>query len=237
MNAESTLVVKGRVINEKNEETIMPILDLESPSLGWNKANWANKTVFNVGWRPDHVKVGSGGALQLKLDNKPSHGFPYSSGEYRTGRDFKYGRFEVRMKPVRASGVISSFFLYTGPSEGTPHDEIDIEFLGRNTRQVMFNYYTNGRGNNEFYCDLPFDAADDFHAYGFEWRSDFIAWYVDGQEKHRVEKASATTPLPSHAGKIMMNLWAGTQEVEGWLGPFIYTEPLVAKYQQVIVEP
>ena len=63
------------------------------------------------------------------------------------------------MKPIKNDGVVSSFFTYTGPSDGTRWDEIDIEFLGKNTTQVQFNYYTNGVGNHEYLYNLGFDVT------------------------------------------------------------------------------
>ena len=35
---------------------------------------------------------------------------PYRGGELRTLQDYRYGRFEVRMKSAAGDGVISSFF-------------------------------------------------------------------------------------------------------------------------------
>jgi beta-glucanase (GH16 family) len=71
--------------------------------------------------------------MALRLDSVRSSGKPYSSGEYRTRDKVSYGTVRARIKPPKGSGVISSLFTYTGPSEGDPWDEIDIEFLGRDT--------------------------------------------------------------------------------------------------------
>jgi beta-glucanase (GH16 family) len=59
------------------------------------------------------------------------------------------------MKAAQGSGIISSFFFYTG----TPHDEIDVEFLGKDTTKVQFNYLKNGVGGHEQLISLGFDAA------------------------------------------------------------------------------
>lgn len=68
-----------------------------------------------------------------------------------------------RMQPISNPGVVSSFFTYTGPSDNNPWDEIDIEFLGKDTTKVQFNYYTNGVGGHEFLYDLGFDASESYH--------------------------------------------------------------------------
>ncbi len=193
----------------------------------WQKANWANGNPFNCGFLPDHVAF-SGGAMSLKLDNVASSGKAYSCGEYRTNDTFGYGRFEVRMRAAKASGTVSSFFVYTG----SPWDEIDVEILGKNTNQVQFNYYVNGVGGHERLVDLGFDASADYHTYAFDWQAGSISWYVDGVLKHSVSGGT----LPSHPAQIMMNLWNGIG-VDGWLGGFSYPGPLYAYYDYVTYTP
>jgi beta-glucanase (GH16 family) len=191
----------------------------------WTKADWANKGMFNCGWLPEHITFASG-AMTIMLNATSSHGKPYTSGEYRTNQTFSYGTFETRMKPARASGIVSSFFLYTD----SPWDEIDIEFLGKNTTQVQFNYFVNGVGQHEKIIDLGFDAFAAYHSYAIEYGNGYINWYVDGIKKWGVTSASGT--LPSHPMQIMMNLWPGTG-VDDWLGGFSYSTPLYAYYDYV----
>ncbi|GIG23607.1 hypothetical protein Cch01nite_43310 [Cellulomonas chitinilytica] len=129
----------------------------------WYKADgYSNGGMFNAGWRADHVWH-SGGVMGINLDNAGCpggcSGKPYASGEYRSTDLYTYGRFETRMKAASGgSGTVSSFFTYTGPSDGQPWDEIDVEILGKNTRQVQLNYFTNGVGGHETVINLGFDA-------------------------------------------------------------------------------
>ncbi|MFB2126348.1 family 16 glycosylhydrolase [Bacillus subtilis] len=104
---------------------------------------------------------------------------------------------------------------------------LDIEFLGKDTTKVQFNYYTNGAGNHEKIVDLGFDAANAYHTYAFDWQPNSIKWYVDGQLKH-----TATNQIPTTPGKIMMNLWNGTG-VDEWLGSYNGVNPLYAHYDWV----
>lgn len=131
------------------------------------------------------------------------------------------------MKPIKNNGVVSSFFIYTGPSDSNPWDEVDIEFVGKDTTKVQFNYYTNGTGGHEHYHSLGFDAAGGFHTYGFAWTEGSITWYVDGQEVY-----TASENIPVTPGRVMMNVWPGIN-VDGWLNPFDDTVPLHAEYQWV----
>jgi beta-glucanase (GH16 family) len=200
----------------------------------WYKADgYSNGGVFNSGWRGDHVTFG-GGAMTLTLDNAscPSgcSGKPYASGEFRTTDMYSYGRFETTMMAARGSGVVSSFFTYTGSSDNQPWDEIDVEILGKNTTQAQLNYFTNGTGGHEKLISLGFDAASGYHRYGFEWKSDTITWFVDGKQVH--QENGSRGALPTHPQRIMTNLWPGTG-VDSWLGPFTYSGPLTARYDSI----
>ena len=183
---------------------------------------WSNGNMFNCTWKAANA-VFEDGVLKLSIDKLWDDS--YTGGEYRTNDFYGYGLYEVSMKPIKNVGVVSSFFTYTGPSDSNPWDEIDIEFLGKDTTKVQFNYFTDGKGNHEKLYDLGFDASEEFHTYGFRWEKDKITWYVDGVEVH-----SATENIPVTPGKIMMNTWNGIN-VNAWLGKYDGTTPLTAEYQ------
>ncbi len=185
---------------------------------------WSNGNMFNCTWTKDSCTF-EDGLLNLTINKNILD--QYTAGEYRSNDFYHYGLYEVSMKPIKNNGVVSSMFTYTGPSDSNPWDEIDIEFLGKDTTKVQFNYYTDGQGGHEYLCDLGFDAAEDFHTYGFRWEKDKITWYVDGKEVY-----SATENLPSTPGKLMMNAWNGLG-VDAWLLPYDGTVPLTAQYQWV----
>ncbi|SDB53641.1 Beta-glucanase, GH16 family [Ruminococcaceae bacterium FB2012] len=184
---------------------------------------WSNGSMFNCTWKGTNA-VFEDGLLKLRID-KMAWDDGYSGGEYRTNDFYGYGLYEVSMKPIKNVGVVSSFFTYTGPSDNNPWDEIDIEFLGKDTTKVQFNYFTNGQGNHEKLYDLGFDATEEFHTYGFRWSKDSITWYVDGKEVHK-----ATESIPVTPSKIMMNVWNG-KGVDSWLGKYNGKTPLTAEYQ------
>jgi len=200
-------------------------LTYHNPST-WQKADgYSNGSMFNCTWRANNANFTSDGKLRLSLTSPSNNKF--DCGEYRSTNSQGYGLYEVSMKPAKNTGIVSSFFTYTGPAHGTQWDEIDIEFLGKDTTKVQFNYYTNGVGNHEKIVNLGFDASQGFHTYAFDWQPGHIKWYVDGVLKH-----TATTNIPTTPGKIMMNLWNGTG-VDSWLGPYNGTNPLYAEYDWV----
>ncbi|WP_397376068.1 beta-glucanase [Paenibacillus terricola] len=195
----------------------------------WEKSTgYSNGNPFDCTWSADHIRFQQD-SMQLKLTAEDS-GQKLCS-EYKTLDTYHYGKYEVRMKAAKSIGIVSSFFTYTGPSFGTAWDEIDIEFLGKDTNKVQLNYYTDGVGGHEKLVDLGFDASEDFHDYAFEWRADSIKWYIDGQLVH-----TATDNLPVTPGKIMMNLWNGTG-VDEWLGHYDGESPITAEYQWMKFTP
>ena len=185
---------------------------------------WCNGDVFNVTWNENNIKYEDGAAKLLITQSDDV----YYGGELRSTDHFHYGDYEITMKPEAKKGTCTSFFIYTGPSETdengnpNPHDEIDIEFVGKDTTHVQFNYFVNGKGGNEYKYDLGFDASKEFHTYGFRWAEDYITWYVDGVPVYRVDETSRK-PLPSTPGRIMMNYWCGTLVASPWMG--IYSDP------------
>lgn len=218
--------------NEKEEEeqlivTLETSLDDYDSKL-FEKANgWTNGYMFDCTWRESNVTF-KDGIMNLIIDSDGENASPkWSGGEYRTRKFFSYGLFEVRMKPIKNDGVVSSFFTYTGPSDNNPWDEIDIEFLGKDTTKIQLNYFTNGVGEHEYIHDLGFDASLEFHTYGFRWLPDSITWYVDGEEVY-----TATTNIPSTPSKVMMNVWPGIG-VDGWLNAFDGKVPLTAEYDWI----
>ena len=185
---------------------------------------WSNGGMFDCTWSKDNVQF-SGGKMNLSITGNSWQG--YKGAEYRTTQAFGFGMYDVSMKPIKNDGVVSSFFTYTGPSDGTVWDEIDIEFLGKNTNQVQFNYYTKGQGNHEYVYNLGFDASQSFHQYGFYWDSSSITWYVDKKPVY-----TAYRDIPQTPGKIMMNVWNGTG-VDEWLNHYNGRAPLTAQYDWI----
>jgi endo-1,3-1,4-beta-glycanase ExoK len=223
----------------------------------WRKADgWSNGGVFNVGWRADHI-THNNSIMTITLDDQPCpggcSGKPYASGEYRTydssgsGNEYYgYGCFEARLKAVAGSGLVTSFFTYNGGTWDTPpggnglHNEIDIEVLGKDTTKMQVNFYANSWVGHEYTVTLGFDAAADFHNYGFKWTQTGIEWYVDGTLVRSVantvgDPTPDATPANGGPQKIMMNFWPCTG-VDAWCGPFTYTAPFDAEYDWVRYE-
>ena len=110
---------------------------------------------------------------------------------------------------------MTGFFVYTGPAYGTQHDEIDIEFLGKNTRQIQIASFVDGKLTNRF-INLGFDAAQKPHLYGFEWLPHRITWFVDNNPIATLDRS--TTEIPQTPARLFANLWAADHSISNWAG-------------------
>lgn len=209
----------------------------------WETANWTNGNMFYCGWKSDHISYNedNSGFMKITLDNTPfkqgSKSLPYTSGEFRSVNTYGFGKYEVKMKPCKYEGVNSSFFLYTrNDYTNTEWNEIDIEFLGKDTTKVQFNFYVDNNGEgHEYLYDLGFDASEDFHTYGFVYKKNGIQWYIDGKMVYSIKGCNnanhhhSLNSLPSSKMQIMANFWPGIN-VDEWMGKFTYSRPLYAEY-------
>ena len=183
---------------------------------------YSNGNMFNCTWSRDSAVI-SDGIMNMTL-SKGNDGVYYGA-EYRSTAYYGYGYYSVCMKAAKGSGLVSSFFTYTNRPVW---DEIDIEFLGKDTTRVQFNYYVSGVGGHEYVYELGFDAAEDFHEYGFDWQEGSIPWYVDGAPIYR-----ATQNLPSNPQQIMMNMWNCIGH-DDWTGPLDESAlPATAQYKWI----
>ena len=224
----TTLAVLASVANTQGQENANSekgafLWDVSQPSAEllttdkWYISNFSiEKPSFRTAWDRDNVEL-SNTSLTLSLHPAPNgHEKEFLGSEVQFQTPTHYGRYEVVMTAARGEGIISSFFTYTGAYFGTPHDEIDFEFLGRDTTKVWLNGYTDGQSLPGQWIELGFDAADEPHLYAFEWTPDSITWFVDGRELWQVTAADAT--LPSLPGKVYINIWAGGPGQKNWSG-------------------
>jgi endo-1,3-1,4-beta-glycanase ExoK len=155
---------------------------------------------------------------------------PLSTGELRTiHNNFRYGRYEVRMKAPTAStgNYIHTMFTYRHPAF-LLWREIDIEIQASPTNSFITNLitapagtrvwsnaiedsttaYPSG-GNGAMGIPAGFNTQTEFHTYAFEWLPTSIKWYVDGRLV-RVKmdgQGKNMLAVPKESAKIMLNLW------------------------------
>ena len=230
-----------------------------NPDVLFESDGWSNGDVFNVVWKKNNV-VYDNGIMRLGITEEKATAwlndaeveFKYTAGEARTQNYYHYGDYAVSMKPSANPGTASTFFTCTGNydtkylldengdylldengqriGQPNPHDEIDIEFLGKDTTHVQFNFFVDGKGGNEYMHDLGFDASEDFHTYGYRWTETSITWFVDGEPVYMVTTDTSVKEagnvrivekIPQTPGRILTNYWCGNERAVGWMG--LYT--------------
>ena len=179
----------------------------------WHVAHYDfNHPSFDTDWRRSHATVDDG----LTLELSPHGGLNrFAGASIRTLNTHHFGRYETRLRAARGDGVITGFFTYTGPHYHTRHDEIDIEFLGKDTTRLHAAWFVDGHHTNQF-IQLGFDAADCTHDYAFEWWPDKIIWFVNGQRVF--ERTTYDGQLPKVPGHLFANIWAADPSIAMWSG-------------------
>jgi len=200
----------------KSGKNFRSVFGVEPVEETFRLSNWnASDSFYGGRWAPENV-VNTVQGAEFRVEREPDTHIPFSMAEAKSQQRLGYGRYEAVMQIGKGSGLVSAFFTYTGPYDGDPHDEIDIEFLGKDTSKIEFNYWRNGKRGKHAIFDLPFDASAAPHLYAFEWAPDRITWYVDGVAYYATEPNDAF--IPQHAGRMFFSHWTGTPQMRGWHG-------------------
>ncbi|RYZ11701.1 MAG: glycosyl hydrolase family protein [Alphaproteobacteria bacterium] len=176
---------------------------------GWSNGDWMDND-----WRASQIALGEHG-LTMTMEQGPEDSEkPLASAEMRTKQPIRYGYFEVNMRVPKGSGLVTGVFSYAGQDKEIRPHEIDIEILGRNTRVLEATIHENGKPTHTK-IRLPFDAADGFHTYGFDWQPNLVRWYADGKLIHE-ERGGAASRL-SRPQEFIIHFWASSQ-LSAWVG-------------------
>ena len=197
----------------------------------WFSDGWENGFPFINDWSSQSISYKKDAmliTLSFKKAISEQAEKQLTSGELRSKGYFSNGCFEIEMKPVSTSGVITSFFLFAGPDDKPQdgngnHNEIDIEFLGVNTRLVQMNFWTDDdlyKNSHETIVFLDFDASKGFHHYAISWQKNMIEWFIDHKSVLKVMN-NPHDPIPKASAsklRVMANLWATDPKLKNWAG-------------------
>lgn len=174
-------------------------------------------------FRPGNFTIGCDNIARLALQKELTSVREYTSAAICSRQGYLYGRFVADVKPANVPGLITGVFLH----RNSPRQEIDIEFLGKDTTRLLLNVYYNpgddgarmeyGYRGTPVLIDLGFDASEDFHRYEIEWSPASIRWRVDGRVAY--ERVNwDPTPIPHLPMQLNVNLWhSGSEELAGRL--------------------
>ena len=131
----------------------------------------SNRAIF----RPANFSISTDDTGILTLRKEEGYLREYTSASLCSHKSFRYGRFEAQIRPASIPGVVTGMFLH----RNSPRQEIDIEFLGRDTTKMLVNVFYNpgddgarfdyGYRGTPMLIDLGFDASLDFHTYAMDW--------------------------------------------------------------------
>ena len=128
----------------------------------------------------------------------------------------------LRVRPVRkrysrleCEGRRDRFFVYTGEDMGDPHDEIDVELVGRGSGKVHVNSFRHGKGTAKD-IDLGFDASEGVHLYAFEWLPGSITRFVNGVQVRRI--AAPDAEIPTTTRRVMASVRVANRTSVDWVG-------------------
>ena len=186
-----------------------------------------------AGVTADNVWTENDGSLSLRVQDYSGVG-----GELVTPRvDYHYGVYKAAMKvsPTQTElpeGTVMAFFHYWQSEAETELQEIDVELrsMSRNGEQsisyadfTVHNKKTTDSVTHNVSFSCPIENIEEEHIYEFRWKSDEIAFYVDGELAYDrygnpaiVNESSIDSEgeafvgrIPDQPGRIIINHWAG----------------------------
>ncbi|NQY39121.1 MAG: family 16 glycosylhydrolase [Henriciella sp.] len=173
--------------------------------------------------------------LNIKMTSKTpaNESWHWDGGEIQHKARVKFGEYHTIMRAASGSGLVSSFFTYTGEYYGTPHEEIDFEFVGKSPYEVQLNSFTNGTSHGRIEHPVDFDTSKNFALYSFTWNPDRISWFVNGELVHEI--TSELHPIPQNPAILFANVFQGREE--GWVGAPEFVDGAQATYRCMSYRP
>ncbi|MFO1147000.1 MAG: family 16 glycosylhydrolase [Alsobacter sp.] len=152
----------------------------------WIVSNgWSNGGSFDCVFRGANVVQKDNGVAMIRSGSGPTA----ACGEMSSKQAYRYGTFEVRLKPAVGSGLQTGFFLYSRGTNQRPAQEINSGVLGR------------------FAENKPVDLA-------IVWTEHQYALYQDGVLTKQVKAGEAA--IPKDAMYVYLSLFSRKEE---WIGP------------------
>ena len=152
--------------------------------------------------------------------------YEYTSGMINSYYSFSqtYGYFEMGAQVPKGQGFWPAFWLL--PTNGSWPPEIDVmEVLGQDTTTYIPAMHSMATGTRVA-TGGPYKVSDlsvGFHTFGLNWASDYITWYVDGNQIMK-----APTPADLHSPMYLIaNLAVGGD----WPGPVDATTPFPSSFK------
>lgn len=165
-------------------------LNLEDWNVEIHEPGWVNNELQEYVDSPDNIYIEDG---ELVLKPIETGNGSYTSGRVNTQNkhDFKYGRFEARVKVPEGQGFLPAFWMM--PTSENLYGqwprcgEIDImEVMGQATDTSYATvHFGNPHSESQGTCVLEEGSfSDEYHVFSVDWEPGKIDWYVDGSLIH-----------------------------------------------------
>ncbi len=170
-------------------------LNLENWNYETHEPGWVNNELQEYTDSTDNIYVKDGELVLKAIEEKTENGNIYTSGKVTTQnkRDYKYGRFEARIKVPKGQGLWPAFWMM--PTNENLYGswprcgEIDImEVLGHEPEKAYgtIHYGNPHREQQGTYILDEGTFADDYHVFAVEWEPSEMRFYIDGNLYHTV---------------------------------------------------
>ncbi len=163
-------------------------LNMNDWNYEYHEPGWVNNELQKYVDSKKNIYVKNGTLVIQAIKTERNGQVSYTSGRVNTQNkhDFKYGRFEARLKVPRGQGFLPAFWMM--PTQENLYGqwpkcgEIDImEVLGNKT-DTEYGTIHFGEPHAEHqgtYTKFGEDFSEDFHIYACEWDPGEIRFYID----------------------------------------------------------
>jgi Glycosyl hydrolases family 16 len=209
-------------------------LDTASPPTGL--PNWAT---YYVGWNVHHLignndqcyktffprvsqvlheTTGVNSTIKLYgvktpvTDSSKVEDFPYMGGmlSLQVHHPQLFGYWEVKARFNISKSQHWGIWLVQSNNQG-PHEIDMVEVVGNGINPITNVYMTQHGSPNDYMTTVSNVTIDQFHIYGFEWTSTYLAWYLDGAEIKKIPNY-IHSPMYLMITPEIANNWAGAPD-------------------------
>ena len=170
-------------------------LNLQDWNYETHEPGWVNNELQEYTDDIRIIYVYNGNLVIKAIKEETEDGIKYTSGKVTTQNkhDYKYGRFEARLKVPEGQGLWPAFWMMPTEEElygSWPRcGEIDImEVLGHEPNEAYGTiHYGNPHQESQGSYILNGETfSDDYHVFAVEWEPSEMRFYIDGNLYHTV---------------------------------------------------
>lgn len=170
-------------------------LNLQDWNYETHEPCWVNNELQEYTDDIRNIYVDNGNLVIKAIKEETEDGIKYTSGKVTTQNkhDYKYGRFEARLKVPEGQGLWPAFWMMPTEEElygSWPRcGEIDImEVLGHEPNEAYGTiHYGNPHQESQGSYILNGETfSDDYHVFAVEWEPSEMRFYIDGNLYHTV---------------------------------------------------